>query len=306
MQSPPFDIRSDVAAALKGSRPVVGLVSAPLAHSIPWPTNLQTVRLAEAAALEAGAILAVVAVWQGRLVVGLEAEQLEALARGASVLRASRRDLATAVARGLTAATTVSASMYLARRAGIRLIATGAIGGAARHETQGDDIPWDISADLVELQHTPVAVVSAGARNVHSLAYTTEVLETFRVPVIGYRTDAFPTFYMRASSCPASVRADNPSEVAALLKAHWGLEGAGVVVALPTPEDAALSPDELLPALELVEKQAVEGRIAKKDLSPFQMERLNRLTRSKALHAYQASLTANARLAAQIACELAK
>jgi pseudouridine-5'-phosphate glycosidase len=302
MQStPPLDIRPDVSAALHAGRPVVALASAPMAHTLPWPANLDTVRQAEEAVRQEGGMLAVVGVWHGRLTVGLEAAQVEALAKGASTLRASRRDLATAVVRGSTAATTVSASMYLARSAGIRLLATGAIGGAAREGAAAQAHPWDISADLVELSHTPVAVVSAGARSVHNLAYTSEVLETFRVPVIGYGTDSFPTFYMRVGTCPASTRANTPAEVAALLAAHWTMDGAGVVVAQPTPDEAALTPDELLPALELVEDQVAVDQVARNELSPFLMDRLNRLTRGKALHAYQAILVANARLAAQIA-----
>jgi pseudouridine-5'-phosphate glycosidase len=262
---------------------------------------LETVRLAEAAARQEGATLAVVGVWQGRLTVGLGAGEVEALARGHISMRATRRDLATAVAGGKTAATTVSASMYLAQRAGIPLLTTGAIGGAARHPLYGEQNIWDISADLVELLHTPVAVVSAGARNAHNLAFTAEVLETFRVPVIGYGTDSFPIFYMRAGNHPIPARADTPSEVAALLAAHWGMDGAGVLVAQPTPAEVALSPDELVPALQSVEKQARDDLIGMVDLSPYLMDRLNRLTRGKALRAYQTILVANTRLAAQIA-----
>ena len=303
--APLLDIRPDVAAALQARRPVVALVSSPIAHTLPWPANLETYRLADAAAGQEGAIVAVVAVWKGRLTVGLEAGEVEALATGASVLRASRRDLATAVARGSTAATTVSASMYVAWRAGIRLVVTSAIGGVARRSTADDEHAWDVSADLVEISHTPMAVVSAGARSVNNLAYTAAVLETFRVPVVGYGTDSFPTFYMRAGNFPIPVRANTPAEVAALLTAHWGMDGAGIVVAQPTPAEAALSPDELLPALETVEHQATQDRVSRKDLSPFLMEKLNRLTRGKALRAYQAIVVANTRLAAQIARELA-
>jgi len=306
LTSPPLDIHPDVAAALQAGRPVVALTSAPIANTLPWPANLETVRLIEDAARKEGVLLAVVGVWRGRLTVGLEAGPLEALAKGGSYLRASRRDLATAVVRGGTAATTVSASMYIAHCAGIRLLVTGAIGGAARQGIEADEHVWDISADLVELFHTPVAVVTAGARSVHHLAYTAEVLETFRVPVIGYGTDHFPTFYMRAGNYPAPIQSNTPAEVAALLAAHWGMDGAGVVVAQETPAEAALSPDELLPALQLVEKQAMEGRIVRQYLSPFLMDRLNRLTKGKALIAYQAILVANTRLAAQIAREMAQ
>lgn len=302
----PIHIRPDVAAALQAKRPVVALASSPITHTFSWPSNLQTVRLAEAAVSQEHALLAVVGVWQGRLTIGLDASELEGMAKGgSSILRATRRDLSTAIVRGKTAGTTVSASMYLAWRAGIGLLATGAIGGAARRARPAESHAWDMSADLVELSQTPVAVVSAGARSVHNLAYTAEVLETFRVPVIGYGTDWFPTFYMRAGSLPLAVRSDTPAEVAALLAAHWSLDGAGVVVAQPTPADVALSPDELLPALETVEDQAVKDRVERRDLSPFLMDRLNRLTHGKALRAYQALLVANARLAAQVARALA-
>jgi pseudouridine-5'-phosphate glycosidase len=297
---PPLDVRQEVTAALKAKRPVVGMVSAPIGHTLPWPANVKTIEQVSAVVQEEGALLAVVGVWQGKLTVGLETAELAVLGQGGSQLRASRRDLATAVAKGLTAATTVSASMVLASRSGIRLLVTGAIGGA-RHNVVGMDNEWEISADLVELSQTPVAVVCAGARTVHNLGNTAGFLETFRVPLIGYQTDWFPSFYMRLGSYPVSVRLDRSEEIAGVLSAHWGMEGAGAVVAQPTPEQVALSPDELLPAIQAVEQQAAEKGESRKDLSPFQMERLNRLTRGKALRAYQAILVANARLAAQIA-----
>jgi pseudouridine-5'-phosphate glycosidase len=289
---------------MQAGRPVVALASAPLAHTLPWPANLEILHEIEAAAREEGAQLAVIGVWRGRLTVGLEPGPLEALVKGGSILRASRRDLPAVVVRGGSAATTVSASMYLACRAGLRLLVTGAIGGASRQSGDEEEPVWDISADLVELSNTPMAVVTAGARSVHHLAYTAEVLETFRVPVIGYATDHFPTFYMRAGTYPVPIRANTPAEVAAMLNAHWGMDGNGVVVAQLTPAEAALSPDELLPALQMVEKQAVEDRIVRQYLSPFLMDRLNRLTRGKALAAYQAILVENTRLAARIAAAL--
>jgi pseudouridine-5'-phosphate glycosidase len=299
----PLDIRPEVAAALGSGRPVVALASAPIGHSLPWPTNLETVRQADAAVRQEGASLAVVAVWQGRLTIGLTADEVEALAKGASALRASRRDLPGAVVRGLTAATTVAASLYLAHRAGIRLLASGAIGGAAHNATR-EESSGGVSADLVELSRVPVAVVNAGARSVLNLARTIEMLESYSVPVIGYGTDVFPTFYLRVGGQPVSVRADQPAEVAALLAAHWGMEGMGVVVAQPTPMEAALSPDELHSALLEVAGQAVKASVRSKDLPPFLMARLNRLTGGKALRAYQAILVANARLAALVAREL--
>jgi pseudouridine-5'-phosphate glycosidase len=308
MQAPnPIDVRPDVTAAIQAGKPVVALVSAPLAHTLPWPVNLQTVQMAEDAARQEGVVLALLAAWRGRLTVGLDAAQAESLCRGENVVSANRRELLTIVNKKATAATTVSASMYLAWKAGIRLLVTGAIGTAvSRSNASGDEQYWDVSADLVELQHTPVAVVSAGARTVHHLSYTAEVLETFRVPVVGYQTDTFPTFYLRGGECRTSARADTPTEVAELLVTHWALDGAGLVLAQPTPADVALSPDELVPALRSVETQATQERTPRRDLSRNLMHRLNRLTHGKALHAYQAIIVANTRLAAQVASRMAK
>jgi pseudouridine-5'-phosphate glycosidase len=285
---------------------VVAVVSAPLAHSLPWPTNLDTARQIDAAVRQEGAIPAVVAVWRGRLTVGLDGGEVEALARGASSMRASRRDLAAAVVAGATAATTVASAMYLAERAGIRLLASGAVGGAARYTGREDEHATGVSADLVELSRTPVAVVSAGGRSVVNLTRTAELLEAYSVPVVGYRTDLFPTFYLRVGGYPASVRVNSPEEAAALLAAHWGMHGNGVVVAQPTPPEAALSPDELYSALIEVEEQARKAAVRANDLPPMLMARLNALTRGKAVRAYQAIMVANARLAAQIGCGVAK
>jgi pseudouridine-5'-phosphate glycosidase len=293
----PIDIRPEVAAALQSKRPIVAMASAPIAHSLTWPDNLEIARLAEAAARQEGVVLALVAICKGRLTVGLSSAEVEALARGGSTLRVSRRDIATAVARHLTAATTVSASMYLASRVGISLVVTGAIGGASGSSAG----TLDISADLMELSRTPVAVVTAGARSVADVPHTAEILESYCVPVIGYGTDSFPAFYQRPGSQPVSVRSDTPVDTAALLAAHWGTGGAGVVVAQPTPEAVALSPDELQPALREVRQQAVKSGMQAKDLPPALMERLNRMTRGRALRAYRAILEANTRLAAQIA-----
>lgn len=300
---PPVDVRPEVSAAIQGGRPAVGLVSAMIAHSLPWPANLQAARQAEEAARRAGAALAVVAVWNGRLTAGLGADEVEALARGASQLRASRRDLATAISRKLTAATTVASSMYICQRAGIRVLATGAIGGATRTTRLGEE-EWGVSADLAELSSTPVAVVCAGARALADQARTVEALDSARVPVIGFGTDTFPTFFLRLGGQPVSVRADTAGDVAALLAAHWGLGGAGAVVAQPAPSHLALTPEELSVAQSAVQEQGAQTGLRGKDLPPLLMGRLDRLTGGKALRAYQGILTANAELAARVAGEL--
>jgi pseudouridine-5'-phosphate glycosidase len=289
---------------------------------LPWPDNLEAAQLAEAGARAEGATLAVVAVWKGRLTVGLTAAEVEALARGASVMRASLRDLSAAVVRGVTAGTTVAASMYLAHRAGIPLLATGAIGGASR----GQASSWDVSADLVALSRMPVAVVNNGVRSILDLAHTAEILESYAIPVVGYQTNLFPIFYQRASvqvarsgtvsgprsfpdtaverTPPVSLRVDTPAQAATVLAMHWGMAGAGVLLAQPTPDAVALSPDVLQPALADVARLAENAGITGKDLPTFLLERLNRLTNGRTLQAYKAILAANTRLGAQVAREL--
>jgi pseudouridine-5'-phosphate glycosidase len=293
----PLDVRPEIAAALKAGEPVVGMTSAAIGHSLPWPDNLEVARLAITTAEREGAKLAIIAVWNGHLTVGLNPNEVEALARGASSRRAIRRDLAAVVVRGATAATTVSASIYIANQAGLSLLVTGAIGGVAH----GSDKTLDLSSDLVELARTPIAVVSAGARSILDLEHTAEMLEGYGVPVLGYQTDSFPFFYERPSNQLASARVETPHEAATMLRTHWGMGGAGVVLAQPTPKEFALSPDELQPAFSDVKRQAASAKVNARDLPPFLMERLNRLTKGRALQAYRAILEANARLAAQTA-----
>lgn len=301
--SPDLDIRPGVAAALAAKQPVVALALAPLTHTLNSPANLEALQTAEEAVRKEGGLLAAVAVLKGRLTVGLEGKELERLAASRAVHRVSRRDLASAVTGGWNGGTTVSATMFIAAKAGIQMVATGAI-GTARPFMIDEAQVWDISSDLIELSRTPAAVVCSGARSVSHSSYAAEVLDTYRVPVVGYRTDTLPNFYMNIGSSPVSSRVNSAAEAAALLKVHWRLEGAGVVIAQPTPTDAAISPDILLPALRSVEEQADREGVARKDISLFQMEKLNRLTGGKALRAYQAILRENSRLAAQIARDL--
>jgi pseudouridine-5'-phosphate glycosidase len=297
---PFLDVRPDVAAAIEAGQAVVALVSTPVAHSLPWPSNLETARQAEAAVRAEGAVPAFVAIRAGRPTLGLDDAQLEALARGPGVLKASRRDLGGAVALRRTAAATVAATMHLARRVGVRVVATGGIGGAHL----GSEHTFDISADLIELSRTPAAVVCAGARSILDLGRTVEILETYGVPVIGYGTDTFPAFYVRSSSQPVSARVNTAADAAALLRAHWALEGAGVVLAQPVAAEVALRPDELHGMLE-VERQVAVQHARGSDHTIHLTARLDRLTKGKTLRAYQSILVANARLAAQVARQLA-
>jgi pseudouridine-5'-phosphate glycosidase len=297
-----LDLHPEVAEAVRLGRPVVALESTLIAHGLPWPLNLETAREAEAAVRAEGAVPATVAVWEGKPTVGMRPADLEQLARSKDVLKASRRDLAAAVAQGRSAATTVAATMFLAHLAGIRLFATGGIGGAHRDTGQ----PWDISADLLELSRTPVAVVCAGAKSILDIPRTLEILETQGVPVIGFRTDEFPAFYMRSSGEPVSTRIDSPAEVAQLLAAHWGLQGAGVVLAQAMSEEQALPPEEFEEALAQVQTRATDIGVRGKEITPFLLARLAEVTRGKTLEVNQALVTANARLAGQVARELSR
>jgi pseudouridine-5'-phosphate glycosidase len=202
-------------------------------------------------------------------------------------------------AAGETVTTGAAANMSLAFQAGIRLVVTGGSGGVGQ---QGEHV-WDVPDDLVELSHTPVAVVSGGAKGILNLAHTLDVLESFGVPVVGYGTDTFPALFSGKSSCRVSARVDTPEEAARLLDAHWALGGSGVLLVQQAPTSVALDPDGLAEALVDVERHA--ARVRSKDLTPFLMSRLVRLTSGKALQLYRAILTANSTLAARVAVALA-
>jgi pseudouridine-5'-phosphate glycosidase len=270
-----------------------------MAHSLPWPINLEAAQETEAAVRAEGAVPATIAVWQGRPTIGLEAAELEGLARGQSAFKAARRDLAAAIVQGKTAATTLGANLGLACRAGIRLVVTGGVGSLGREGEHALDIP----DDLVELSRSPVAVVSAGAKGVIDLGRTVEVLETFGVPLVGYGTDSFPAFYVRQTSHRVSARVNTSEEAARFLAVHWALNGAGVLLAQPAPDNVALDPE--LYGANLLEIEAQAAKVRSKDLTPFLTSRLARLTGNKTLQAYKAILAANAALAARIAGQLA-
>jgi pseudouridine-5'-phosphate glycosidase len=302
-----LDIRPDVAEALQARRPVVALESTLIAHGLLWPANLETARKAEAAVLAEGAVPATIAVWEGRPVIGLDGKQLEHLARQqlalqTTIRKASSRDLAAAVVQKAFAATTVAATMVLARRAGLRVFATGGIGGV--HSVDAGT-GFDISADLLELARTPVAVVCAGAKGILDLAATLEMLETMSVPVVGYGTDEFPAFLLASSGLPVSARVNTPEAAAELCAAHWSLGGAGLVLAQPLSAEAALKSDDFHKALVRAESQARIQRVRGPALTPFLLARLAELTNGRTLRANQALIVANARLAARVASALA-
>ena len=294
-------VRPEVADAVRQGRPVVALESTLIAHGLPWPLNMETAFTAEAAIRAEGAVPATIAILEGQPTVGLTEDELHDLARAENVLKASRRDLAAAIAQRHTAATTVAATMALAHLAGIRLFATGGIGGAHR-ETH----PWDISADLVELARTPVTVVCAGAKSILDIPRTLEILETEGVPVVGYGTDEFPAFYVQSSGEPITARVDTPAQAAALIHAHWSLGGGGIVLAQPVEEHAALDPNTFMHALTEAEQNAMGVGVRGKELTPFLLNRLAEITEGETLRANHSLVVANARLAAQVAREFSR
>ena len=294
-----LDVGSEVDAALRAGRPVVALESTIIAHGMPWPQNVETALALEADVRAHGAIPATVAIVDGRLKAGLSHDEIERLARGGrDIPKVSRRDVPILVARGATGATTVAATMIVAALAGIRVFATGGIGGVHR----GAESSFDISADLEELATTDVAVVCAGAKAILDLRLTLEYLETHGVPVIGYRTDRLPAFWSRDSGLAVDVRADEPMEIARMMEAKWqlGLAG-GLVIANPIPEAFELPRDEVERAIERASEEAAAQGVAGKALTPFLLERVNALTGGDSLAGNIQLVRNNARLAAQVA-----
>lgn len=298
-------VREDVAAAIAAGQPVVALESTVIAHGLPRPLNLQTARAMEAAVREAGATPATVGVLNGQLVVGLSPEQIAFLSEAESVAKVSRADLAAVLASRGPGATTVAGTMIAAEMVGIHVFATGGIGGVHR----GGENSMDISADLTELAHTPVAVVCAGAKAILDLPRTLEVLETFGVPVVGYTTKEFPAFYSRESGLQLAHRVETPDEAAMVMRAQWGSgkrvasEGTktGILFANPVPRESALPRGEIEAFIAAALRAAETAGVRGKEVTPFLLQEVARLSGGKALQANIALLVANATLAGQIA-----
>lgn len=293
-----LSIQPEVARAIERRQAVVALESTIISHGMPYPRNVETARAVEAAVRAAGAIPATIAVLDGRIRVGLDDDDLHVLATDTSVMKLSRRDLPVALAIGRHGATTVAATMICAKMAGIKIFATGGIGGVHR----GAETSFDVSADLDELAHTSVAVVCAGAKSILDLPKTLEVLETRGVPVIGYGTDHFPAFHARSSGLPLHVRCDDAAQVAGILRAKWnlGLNG-GVVIANPIPEADALDDALVAEAVDAALADAQAKGVAGKDVTPFLLARLFEITQGRSLEANIALVLNNARVAAHIA-----
>jgi pseudouridine-5'-phosphate glycosidase len=297
-----LSIAPEVSAALAAGRPVVALESTIISHGMPYPQNLEMAQRVEGIIREEGAVPATIAVADGRIHVGLDEALLHRLATAKDVAKLSRRDLAGILASGGLGATTVAATMIAAHLAGIRVFATGGIGGVHR----GAETSFDVSADLDELARTPVAVVCAGAKSILDLPKTLEYLETRGVPVIGYGTDTLPAFFSRSSGLALALRRDTPEEVAALLDAQAALGfPAGAVIANPIPEAHALPEAEIDAAIASALADAGREGVGGKEVTPYLLARIVALTGGRSLTANIALVEHNARLGARIAKALA-
>ena len=300
-----IDIRyaAEVATAKSAGKPIVALESTIITHGMPYPQNVETARLVEDDIRATGAVPATIAVLDGVLHIGLEAAALDALGQAQNVAKLSRADFAACLARGGTGATTVAATMIAARMAGIHVFATGGIGGVHR----GAETSFDISADLHELAQTAVTVVAAGAKAILDLPKTYEVLETLGVPVIVYGQDNVPAFWSATSDMPAPLRMDSAAQIARahLMRGEMGLPG-GQLIANPIPAGAQIPAETLAPFIDQALAEADAQGIAAKSVTPFLLARLFELTKGASLTANIALVRNNARLAGEIACEMAK
>ena len=289
-----------VRQALSQGQPVVALESTVITHGLPRPQNLEIALEMEAAVRAAGSVPATIALLDGQLQIGLSEDQLHFLAMEAEAVKVSRRDIGPALAQGRTGGTTVAGTMIAAHRAGIRVFATGGIGGVHR----GDRA--DISTDLTELARTPVVVVCAGAKSILDLPRTLELLETLGFPVIGWGTPNFPAFFTRSSGLPVSTQANTAAEIAAILKVQWGLQlDMGALVTVPVPRNHSVDDEEIAIALAQAESEAEEGDIQGQALTPFLLSRLAEITDGATLRANLALLKQNAERAAELSLHLA-
>ena len=299
-----LDISPEVKQALEEGKPVVALESTIISHGMPYPKNVETALRVEQTIRDNGAVPATIAVIGGRLKAGLSRGEIEHLGKaGRAVAKASRRDLPALVARGADGATTVTTTMILAHMAGIRIFATGGIGGVHR----GAETTMDISADLEELAQTPVMVVCAGAKSILDLGLTLEYLETKGVPVIGYGTDELPAFYTRKSGFSVDYRADSPEELAAMFRAQraLGYRG-GMLVTNPIPEQYAMDKEVIDAAIAQALRECEEKGVHGKETTPFLLARVVELTGGESLESNIRLVLNNAALAARTACEICR
>ena len=299
-----LDINPEVAEALAAGKPVVALESTIISHGMPYPQNVQTALQVEQIIRDNGAVPATIAIIGGRLKAGLTAEEIEYFGKkGLGITKASRRDLAVLCARGEDGATTVTTTMIIAHMAGIKIFATGGIGGVHR----GAETTMDISADLEELGQTPVMVVCAGAKSILDLGLTLEYLETKGVPVIGYGTDTLPAFYTRESDFGVDYRIDTPEELASVFKAGHDLGmKSGMLVTNPIPVEYAMPKATIDAAIDQAVAEAEEKGVKGKETTPFLLARVSELTGGNSLASNIQLVFNNAKVAAQTAAAYVK
>lgn len=301
--NPLITISNEVKSALADNQPVVALESTLITHGLPYPTNVETAMAMEAAVRESGAIPATIAVLKGKITVGVSPDEIERLGSlpYSSARKCSRRDLPIAVALAEDAATTVAGTMIVANMAGITVFATGGIGGVHR------GAPYDVSADLIELGRTPVAVVCSGAKSILDLPLTLEVLETQGVPIIGLGTNTLPSFYSRSSGLPIDACVETPEQVARIIAASHQLDAKhGILVTVPVPIDDELPAEPAEKAIQQATEEAAAQGIHGKAVTPFILGRVAELTDGESRRANTSLLRNNARTAGQIASALQK
>ncbi len=291
-----FSYSKEVSRAKRDQKPIVALETTVITHGLPYPANIKLARDMEKQVRDGGAVPATVGVVDGKICLGLEAEQLGALAQGEGLLKISRRDFSGALAKNQSGGTTVAGTLTVLAQAGIRIFATGGIGGVHR------GAPFDISADLPTLGLSPAVVVCAGAKAILDLPATLEYLETISVPVVGYQTDEFPAFYSCTSGFQVSVRADSAAEVAEIARAHWdmGIQTA-ILVVVPPPAQDALPQKAVDKAITQALEEAQIQNIRGQQVTPFLLNRVSELTKKASLKANLSLLLNNARVAAKVA-----
>lgn len=298
-----LNVHPEVKKALAEGLPVVALESTIISHGMPYPKNIEMAKTVSKIIRENGAIPATIAIIDGVLKVGLTTEEIEFLGTSKDVVKASRRDLPFIISKKLNGATTVATTMILANLAGVKVFATGGIGGVHR----GAQETFDISADLQELANTNVAVICAGAKSILDIGLTLEYLETNGVPVVGFETEEFPAFYTRKSGFGVDYKVESSLEVASALKAKWDLNlKGGMVIGNPIPKEFEMDYDTINNAIESALKEAEKKNIAGKKVTPFLLDRVKTITAGKSLDANIELVYNNAKVAAQIAKDLSE
>lgn len=291
----------EVRQALDNQQPIVGLETAVVTHGLPYPTNVELAQAMENLIREEGAVPATVGVLGGKAQVGMNSADIQLLAQDRDVIKVSRRDFSRAALKKLNGGTTVAGTITALHRAGIRVFATGGIGGVHRNA------PNDVSADLYTMAQTPVIVVCAGAKSILDLPATLETLETLSVPVVGYQTSTFPAFYARSSGLPITAQVEEPEDAALLARAHWAMGvNSAVLLAVPAPLEDALPDKAMSEAVDQALKDAKKHKIRGQDVTPFLLNRVSELTGKSSMKANLGLLLNNARIAARVAVELSR